>query len=106
MPANHKASATFAASKDEIFQACLKAAQQCGFNVTASDPEAGQIAATTKMGVRSWGEKIAISVSADGRTDVSSTCRGIQLVDYGKNKQNVNAFLSGLTSLLPSPAPQ
>ena len=53
------------------------------------------------MGLRSWGENITI-VSADGRADIKSSCRGIQLVDYGKNKANVNALFSALEQLLPS----
>jgi hypothetical protein len=102
MPANREDSRTFSAGKDEVYQASMQAASQCGFNIKESDQAAGQIKATTGMGLRSWGEHITISVSADGRANIKSSCRGIQLVDYGKNKANINAFFAALEPLLPA----
>jgi hypothetical protein len=101
MPASREDSMAFSAGRDEIYQASLKAASQCGFNIAESNQEAGQIKATTRMGLRSWGEHITISVSADGRAGIKSSCRGIQLIDYGKNKANINAFFAALQPLLP-----
>jgi hypothetical protein len=101
MPASREDSRTFSAGRDEVYQASMEAASRCGFNIAESNPEAGQIKATTRMGLRSWGENITISVSADGRADIKSSCRGIQLIDYGKNKANVNAFFAALQPLLP-----
>jgi hypothetical protein len=103
MPASHESYMTFSSSKDELFQACMQAVPQCGFRIAESDPEAGQIEARTKMGIRSWGEIITITVRTDGRADIKSSCRGIQAVDYGKNKANVNALFSALGQLLPQP---
>jgi hypothetical protein len=105
MPASHQGSMTFPAGRDEVFQACMQAVSQCGFRTAESKPEAGQIEAKTRMGLRSWGENITITVSAEGRADIKSSCRGIQLVDYGKNKANVNALFSAVGLLLP-PQPQ
>jgi hypothetical protein len=102
MPASREGSLTFSASRDEVYQASMKAAAQCGFHVAESDQESGRIKATTGMSLRSWGEKITISVGADGTASIKSSCRGIQLIDYGKNKANVNAFLSALGPLLPA----
>ena len=93
---------TFSASRDEVYRASMKAATQCGFHVAESDQAAGRIKATTGMSLRSWGEHITISVSADGTAGIKSSCRGIQLIDYGKNKANVNAFFSALGPLLPA----
>jgi hypothetical protein len=103
MPASYESYMTFPSGKDEVFQASLRAVQQCGFRIAESDPEAGRIGARTKMGVRSWGEIVTIAVTPDGRTDIKSSCRGIQMVDYGKNKANVNALFSAIGQLLPSP---
>jgi hypothetical protein len=105
MPASHQSSMTFPAGRDEVFQACMRAVSQCGFSVAGSNPETGQIDAKTRMGLRSWGEIITINISAEGRADIKSSCRGIQLIDYGKNKANVNALFSALGQLLP-PQPQ
>jgi len=106
MPASYEGSMSFPGSKDAIFQACLQAVPQCGFRVAGSDPEAGRIEARTSMGMRSWGEIITITIGPDGRTDVKSSCRGIQIVDYGKNKANVSALFSALGQLLPLPPTQ
>ena len=101
MPASYQGSMTFPAGRDEIFQACIKAVSQCGFRIVESNQETAQIRASTRMGLRSWGENITI-ISAGGRADIKSSCRGIQVIDYGKNKANVNALFSALGQLLPS----
>ncbi len=106
MPRSHQSSMTFPVGRDEVFQACMKAVSQCGFRITQSNPEAGQIEARARMGLRSWGENITITVSPEGRADIKSSCRGIQVIDYGKNKANVNALFSALGLLLPSQAQQ
>src|SRR5215472_10254449 len=102
MAASHQGSMVFPAGKDELFQACMRAVSQCGFTVGTVAPESGQITATASMGMRSWGEKITITVGADGRADIKSTCRGIQLIDYGKNKANVNALFAAIGQSLPA----
>ncbi len=101
MPVSHQDSMTFPAGRDEVFQACMKAVSQCGFRIAESKPGAGQIEARTRMGLRSWGENITITVSTEGTADIKSSCRGIQVVDYGKNKANVNELFSALRLLLP-----
>lgn len=105
MPASYKTSTGFPASGSDVYQACLTAVPQCGFSIQSSNPSTGQIDARARMGVRSWGENITIAVSQDGRVDITSACRGIQMVDYGKNKANVEKIVSALTALLP-PRPQ
>ena len=67
MPASHQRSMTFPAGEDEVFQACMKAVSQCGFRITESNPEAEQIKAGARMGMRSWGEHITITASAAGQ---------------------------------------
>lgn len=102
MPASYQGSMTVPAPRNEVFEACVRAVPQCGFRLVQSDPETGEIQARSSMGLRSWGEKISINVGAGGRVDIRSVCRGIQMVDYGKNKANVNALLSALGQGPPS----
>lgn len=106
MPASYQSSMAVSAGRSEVFEACLKAVSQCGFRVVASNPETGQIEARTKIGIRSWGENITIAVGAEGTVGIKSSCRGIQIVDYGKNKANVNALSSALEALVPRPPQQ
>jgi hypothetical protein len=101
MPASHQTSLAVSADRGEVFDTCLRAVDQCGFRVTAANKETGQIEARTKMGMRSWGEIITITVGTDGTVGIKSQCRGVQMVDYGKNKANVNAFSAALGALLP-----
>lgn len=101
MPASHQSSMAVSAEPGQVFEACLKAVPQCGFRIVKSNPETGQIEARSKMGIRSWGENITINVGAEGKVDIKSSCRGIQMVDYGKNKANVKALFSALGPLLP-----
>lgn len=100
MPASYQGSMTFPASGSDVFQACLQAVPQCKFRIVSSNAGTGEINASARMGFRSWGERIAITVGADGRVEIRSSCRGIQLVDYGKNKANVNALFSALARLV------
>jgi len=98
--ASYQHGMNFPAGVDEVFQACVKAVSQCGFRIAGSDPESGQVEARAKISMRSWGEKIIITTSAAGRVDIKSTCFLIQVVDWGKNKDNVNALFSALGQLL------
>jgi len=102
MPASHESSMTFPAGRDEVFQACLQAISQCGFRVLGSNREAGQIDARARMSLRSWGENITVTIRDGGIVDIKSSCRGIQVIDYGKNRANVNALFSALGTFLPS----
>ncbi len=105
MPANYQSSMRFTASGSDVFQACLTAVPQCGFSIKSSNPGSGQIDARAGVGLRSWGENITIAVSPDGSLSIKSSCRGFQLVDYGKNRANVEKITSALAALLP-PSPQ
>jgi hypothetical protein len=106
MVASHQGSVTFPGGPQQVFDACMKAVPQCGFRVAAADPARGQIQAKARVGFRSWGENITIAVAPDGRTDIRSACRGIQLVDYGKNKANVTALFTAIGQFLQPPPPQ
>ena len=106
MVASHQGSVTFPGGLDRVFDACMKAVPHCGFRVAAADPAYGHIEAKASVGLRSWGENITITVAPDGRTDIRSACRGIQLVDYGKNKANVTALFTAIGQFLQPQPPQ
>ncbi len=42
----------------------------------------------------SWGEFVTVSLSEASILQIRSTCRNWQVVDWGKNKKNVEQFLS------------
>lgn len=102
MPVSHQGSMVFPESREEVFQACLKAISECGFHMRGSNQETGHIWARSGMSLRSWGERIEITIGNDSRIDVKSSCYGIQIIDYGKNKANVNQLFAALEPLLPA----
>jgi uncharacterized protein len=54
------------------------------------------VVGTVGSSVQSFGETITVTMQQDRSIRVRSQSRGIQLMDWGKNKSNVYAFLSAL----------
>jgi hypothetical protein len=91
----------FPGTREQISQACLEAVRQSGFKIRESDLAAGQISATARVSLRSWGERIHVHVDTEDRVDISSESRfPLTLADWGKNRWNVERIFTRLTSLL------
>jgi hypothetical protein len=57
--------------------------------------------AKTKISLQSWGETITIEIKQDKSVYVKSNCRiPTTLVDWGKNKQNVELFFDKLNKII------
>jgi rhomboid protease GluP len=56
------------------------------------------IIAYTGMSMSSWGAEIKIKVES-GIADIQSKSTGSEMIDWGKNKKNVNTFISNLEAL-------
>lgn len=69
-------------------------------NVSNVNAVPGAVQAQLNMSMTSWGEKLTVSLAEfPGGTNVHihSTCSfGLQLVDWGKNKKNVEHLAQGL----------
>ncbi len=101
MSARYKISMTFPVGEQRLFQACLQSVSRCGFRVITSDPQAPLIRARAQMSFLSlFGEIITMSVVAEGTVNIVSSTRGMQLLDYGKNKRNVRALSAALSRSL------
>ena len=46
------------------------------------------------MNILSWGEVFTAELTGQNAVTITSKCRGIQVFDWGKNRQNVDQFLS------------
>ena len=47
------------------------------------------------LSASSWGERVTISLSEPGMMEIESSCwYPLQVIDWGKNKQNVTRFLT------------
>ncbi len=94
-------------SFERVFDAAARATQHCGWRLDVSQPQTGSLRAIHGMNLMTYGEKIDVSVRPrpDGVCDVwvKSECRGIQMVDYGRNRKNIDAFVSALMTELQAP---
>jgi uncharacterized protein DUF1499 len=101
MTVSYRYSMRFPGSREQINQACLEAVRQSGFTIRESDRAAGQISARARVNFRSWGERIHVYVDTENRVDITSESRyPLTLVDWGKNRWNVERIFTRLTSLL------
>ncbi len=59
--------------------------------------DANGIIATTSANLRSWGERIIVTISEGTISKIRSECSlATQCVDYGKNQKNIERILSEL----------
>lgn len=79
--------------------AARQAISMCGWKVTMMD--ASIIKAQTRISLASWGETVIVQAQASGNLtylNVQSKC--FQLIDWGKNQENVNKFLTNLKLII------
>ena len=70
-----------------------------GWKVTMMD--AYLIKARTSISLTSWGETVIVQVQVSGNVtylNVQSKC--FQLIDWGKNQENINKFLTKLNLII------
>ncbi len=88
-------------TREQINQACLEAIRQSGFTIRESDLAAGRISVRARVTFRSWGGNIHVYVDTDDRVEITSKSRfPLTLVDWGKNRWNVERIFTRLKSLL------
>lgn len=91
-------------SFDHVYGAAVRAAQRCGWRLDHTAPQSGALRAVHGVNLFTYGEKIDVAVRPrpDGACDVwvKSECRGIQMVDYGRNGKNIALFSSALMTEL------
>jgi hypothetical protein len=79
--------------------AARQAISQCGWKVAMMD--ASIIKAQTSISLTSWGETVIVQVQVSGNVtylNVQSKC--FQLIDWGKNQENVDKFLTNLNKII------
>jgi len=76
-----------------VFASACEALPAAGFRVLSADPATGVIQATSDLSAASWGENLAVqlgSAQAGETTVIFHSNLKFGLVDWGKNKRNVN----------------
>lgn len=74
----------------------FEAAKQLGWNIGYTD-ENGFVA-YTKFSMSSWAEEVTVQIEGDHAT-LKSECTGNQLMDWGKNKRNVESLEAAFVDL-------
>jgi len=90
---------------NDVWPAVKSALASMGGSVSKDEQAKGVIEAKVSVSLFSWGENVRISVApADGGSVVSVESRSrfpLTLIDWGKNKRNVNRFLDSLNASTP-----
>jgi hypothetical protein len=106
LTAGHSESQFFPYPVADSFNAALSAASQIG-TVKSYDIRLGRIVVRTPMSMKSWGEDLIIQllpVAGGAELRINSGSR-LQMVDWGKNRENIDKFISLMAACLRQ-APQ
>lgn len=92
------------ASYNKAFDCVIQAVNDCGFSIVTKNRQTGIINLSTGFSFRSWGETITIQISAfDGIVKISiESASKAQLIDWGKNHENIDAIITTLDQCLRS----
>ena len=95
-PPRFTESRTFHLSEDELLVAVKSTFESLGWGYTV--PSGNEFHTHISMSGWSWGEALTAKLLPDGVIQVESKCHGPrpQIVDFGKNKQNVERFFAQL----------
>ncbi len=109
MPKSALADYSSPGSRDEVFERAKRALERINMRIEAMDEGGGRILATSSRSWRSWGEvmTVAIGGARDGRVQihVESAPQGSGgSFDLGKNRANIQRFLTAMDALAPQTA--
>lgn len=91
-PAFYETQQEFTGERDAARAAVIYAFELLGWDFTPEDPN--HFRATVPVNMASWGETLTVGLAA-GQVTVRSACTmPFQLIDWGKNRQNVEQFLA------------
>ena len=88
---------------EEILVTAVEAARKLNWKIGFTSQRA--FIAYTKFSMNSWGEEVNVNVEHQ-KLIVKSECTGSQLIDWGKNKQNVEAFLNAFQETVGTISPE
>jgi hypothetical protein len=86
-----------------VFEALGRVLTSHGARIAESDPAAGRIVARTSFSLASYGETLVMTVAPNTPGGTRLTIRSTLkwgLVDWGKNRRNLDRMVDGLTALL------
>ena len=78
-------------SKKQIFVLAFETAKKLNWNIGYLN-ESGFIA-YTKFSMTSWSEEVQVKIEV-GNINIKSECSGSQIIDWGKNRKNIDSFFA------------
>jgi hypothetical protein len=105
--APRETSRTYDAPGDATYAAVVRAVQRVGMHVKETDAVRGVVHATTGVTIWSWGERVEVSVAADGptSTEVTVTIRlKLQLFGWGQQQRVADGLLDEIARELVRPS--
>ena len=92
---------------DNVFRAVCDAAQAELMTVKSADPAAGLIRLSTGVSLTTWGENLDVNLRPAASNGVEVTIHStlkVGLVDWGRNRQNIEKLFGRLSAVLAAPA--
>lgn len=108
MARQYSTTVTFSTSPEAVLAATADVLQR-DFRVTAVPGPTG-VSGSTGISLMSWGEKLSVTIDSAGPQGTSVTVRSasampLQVIDYGRNRRNVEKLAGQLSGrLTPGPA--
>ncbi|MFK0730372.1 MAG: hypothetical protein ACFKPT_23860 [Gloeotrichia echinulata GP01] len=101
MTVNYQMSRQYVLEYNLLFIKCQEIIEICGFILQESDNTSGYIKAKAGWSWKSFGEKIELQINHNGIINAQSACSvSTTLLDYGKNKENLEKLFKTLDTLL------
>lgn len=88
---------------EQFLVLAIEAAKKLGWNINYTS-ETGFIA-FTGFSLSSWSEEVQVKIDGD-HANLKSECTGSQMVDWGKNKKNIERLLATFNELKASYSPE
>ena len=92
-PASYETEVEVTGSRQAVRESIVRTLEQLGWNYTVN--EAGNLfIARVPLTFLSFGEEFTVSFPAEQKLRIRSHCRFGTLIDWGKNKTNINRFFA------------
>lgn len=88
---------------EQFLVLAIEAAKKLGWNIGYTS-ETGFIAFTT-FSMSSWSEEVRVKIEG-GNANLKSECTGSQMVDWGKNRRNIEKLITTINELKASCSPE
>lgn len=89
-------------SFDKVYINCLEATKQLDYTIKKENISEGLITFKVGMSLWSWGETFTVRVTSNNSNETLVEVGSVnnQLIDWGKNNQNITDFIELLEKLL------